>query len=157
MTPTRPWRGAGGRLSGVREAWVRRLARLVEQHARDKQHLGVHSLIEEMLTSVQVLSTQSPLERQIARIGEKLILNQLLRLAQGEGVMSQVSAIALFKINQIEDYVGVLSEKETGAEQQAHYIYMLEQIRRFRINPEAWKMPEALSLPDGAPIGCGGE
>ncbi|MCB0612250.1 MAG: zinc-dependent metalloprotease [Phaeodactylibacter sp.] len=132
-----------------------RLARLVEQHARDERHLSVHSLIEEMLTSVQVLSTQSPLEKQIARIGEQLILNQLLRLAQGAGVMSQVSAIAQAKANQIEDYAGVLSEKETDVEQQAHYIYMLEQIRRFKDNPGAWKMPEACPLPDGAPIGCG--
>ena len=132
-----------------------RLARLVEQHARDDRQLSVHSLIEEMLTSVQVSSTQSALEKQIARIGEKLVLNQLLHLTQGDGVMAQVSAMAWFKINQIEDYVSVLSEKEAEAEQQAHYMYMLEQIRRFRDNPEAWKMPEARPLPDGAPIGCG--
>ncbi|MCB0583508.1 MAG: zinc-dependent metalloprotease [Phaeodactylibacter sp.] len=133
-----------------------RLARLVEQHARDEEHLGVSYLIEEMLTSVQVYGDYTPLEKQIARIGEKLILHQLLRLAQGKEVMSQVSAIALFKIHQIEDYVDVLLAKEEDVQQQAHYIYMLEQIRRFRDNPEAWAMPGARPLPDGAPIGCGG-
>ncbi|MCB0596342.1 MAG: zinc-dependent metalloprotease, partial [Phaeodactylibacter sp.] len=133
-----------------------RLARLVEQHARNEAQLSVNYLIEEMLVSVQVLGTQSPLEKQIARIGEKLILHQLLRLAQGEEVMSQVSAIALFKANQLEDYIDILLGREEEAEQQAHYIYMLEQIRRFKNDPGAWKMPEALPLPDGAPIGCGG-
>lgn len=132
-----------------------RLARLVEQHARDEEQLDVNYLIEEVLTSVQVHSDQSPLEKQIARIGEKLALHQLLRLAQGGEVMSQVSAIALFKANQIEDYVEVLLGKEEDVEQQAHYIYMLEQIRRFKNDPEAWKMPDARQLPDGAPIGCG--
>ncbi|MCB0583875.1 MAG: zinc-dependent metalloprotease [Phaeodactylibacter sp.] len=132
-----------------------RLARLVEQHARDEEQPSVNYLIEEMLTAVQVYSDQSPLEKQIARIGEKLILHQLLRLAKGDEVMSQVSAIAMFKVNQLEDYVSILPDKESDVEQQAHYLYMLEQIRRFRNNPEAWKMPEALPLPDGAPIGCG--
>lgn len=132
-----------------------RLARLVEQHARDEEQLSVNYLIEEMLTSVQVYNEYNPLEKQIARIGEKLILHQLLRLAQGREVMSQVSALAWFKINQLEEYVDVLLEREEDVEQQAHYIYMLEQIRRFRNNPEAWTMPEGRPLPDGAPIGCG--
>lgn len=132
-----------------------RLARLVEQHARDEKHLSVSYLVEEMLASVQVRSEQSPLEKQIARIGEKLVLHQLLRLAQGNDVMSQVSALALLKARQIEDRVDTLSGREEDAEQQAHYVYMLEQIRRFKNNPEAWKMPAARPLPDGAPIGCG--
>lgn len=132
-----------------------RLARLVEQHARDEKQPDVNYLIEEMLASVQVQSDQSSLEKQIARIGEKLVLHQLLRLAQGTGIMPQVSATALFKINQIEGHADTLLSSEEDVEQQAHYTYLLEQVRRFKNGPEAWKMPEAQPLPDGAPIGCG--
>ena len=132
-----------------------RLARLVEQRSRNPEGIEINYLLDALFTYVQVLSSQSPMEQEIARAEEKVLVNHLLVLAAGKDVMPQVSAIAQLRVADLEAYTQKLLDRETAPQQRAHYTYLLEQIRRFRKDPAGWILPAELALPDGSPIGCG--
>jgi len=129
-----------------------RLARVVEQHARDGKRLSLNDLFEQLLESVKVKS-DSDYEKEIARNNEKLVLHHLLNLAGDESVMRQVRAIALLKVNELENR----TETGSNVDQQAHLLYLKEQIRMFKNNPAEYKLPTIQAMPDGQPIGCDSE
>jgi hypothetical protein len=130
-----------------------RLARVVEQHARDGKRLSLDNIFEQLLQAVAVKSNNSDYEKEIARNNEKLVLHHLLNLAGDDNVMKQVRATALLKINELESK----NESASNPEQQAHVAYVKEQIRMFKNNPSDYKLPTIQAMPDGQPIGCSSE
>jgi hypothetical protein len=130
-----------------------RLARLVEQHARDPNSLSIHELLDELGEAVKVNGSAAPIEREIARNNQKMFVFRLLRLAGDEKIMRQVAAAAWFKIAHLERQLEMDTAREPA--QMAHVFYLREQIGLFRRQPSEWKMPATPSMPDGAPIGCG--
>jgi hypothetical protein len=133
-----------------------RLARLVEQHARDNSRLSPNELFEELLNTVKVSNAAVPFEQEIARITEKLAVQYLMGLAADKEVMQQVSAMAWLTINQLENQIKTRASRANTAGQRAHDAYLLKQIAEFERSPSAYAMPEVPDLPDGSPIGCGG-
>ena len=132
-----------------------RLARLIEQSARDNTRLSALTVINRTLARSSVKSGYSSFESEIARMVEKLVVHRLLQLAGDQQVMRQVSALAWYKINQLEkQYTDALTEP-SSTEQAMHHTYLLEQIAQFKKEPGDYKMPPAPSMPDGSPIGCG--
>lgn len=132
-----------------------RLARVVEQHARDNNRLSLPELLDEVLKAAAVKLDQFPYEQEIERLVEKLVVHQLLRLAGDEKVMQQVSAVALYKINQLETQLETQLKETRSPNQLAHITYLQAQIDQFKRDPKSYKVPEAPALPDGSPIGCG--
>lgn len=130
-----------------------RLARVVEQHARDSKRLSLDDLFNQLLDAVKVKNEYSEYEKEIARNNEKLLLLHLLDLAGDKEVMKAVSAAALLKINEMENR----TDSSFNPEQQAHVAYLKEQIRMFKNDPSAYKLPTIQTLPDGQPIGCDSE
>lgn len=133
-----------------------RLARVVEQHARDHSRLSLSELIDQTLKAAAVKLDQLPYDQEIERVVEKLVVHQLLRLAGDEKIMQQVSAVALYKINQLETQLEAQLKSTRSPNQSAHVTYLLTQIDQFKRDPKAYQVPEAPELPDGSPIGCGG-
>jgi len=132
-----------------------RLARVVEQHAREEQRLSLPELMDELLSAVRVDGQDIAFEQELSRITEKLALQYLLRLAGDKEVMRQVSAVAWLKVNELEqEYDKRINQANTG-NQLAHYTYLKAQIGQFKQHPQTYKMPEVPDLPDGSPIGCG--
>lgn len=132
-----------------------RLARVVEQHARDKQRLSLPELMDELLSAVRVNSQDAAFEQELSRITEKLALQYLLRLAGDQKVMRQVSAVAWLKVNELEQEYGKRINQSTTDNQLAHYTYLKAQITQFKQHPQNYELPEVPELPDGSPIGCG--
>ncbi len=132
-----------------------RLARVVEQHARDNRRLSLYELMDEALSSVRVDSKSSSYEQELARITEKLAVQYILQLAGDADVMRQVSAVAWLKVNELEKRLQQQVGYTQDPSQLAHYTYLLEQIAQFKKRPADYKMPPAPGLPDGSPIGCG--
>ena len=84
---------------------------------------------------------------------EKSLVLHVLNLAGDKEINQQVSAHALLRLTQIEKYLlGRLIVEDIN--QRAHYEYLREQLRSFRADPAAYKVPAAPAMPDGAPIGC---
>jgi hypothetical protein len=134
-----------------------RLARMIEHRARDPKRLSVNDMMDQILSAVKVQKAQTPFEQEIARANEKLVFNRLMQLAGDTGTAPQVSAIALFKLNEMEKRLEQQAGYADDVDQGAHYTWLLHQLRRFRENPSIFKLPPAPVLPDGAPIGCGHE
>lgn len=132
-----------------------RLARLVEQHARDNSRLSANEVIKMALAAVKHQPSMSGFETALALMAEKAMYHQLLNLAGDKSIMRQVSALALLHLSMAES--DILRPLPTDAfDIAAHKLYIMEQIRQFRANPDGYKVPEAPIMPDGAPIGCGG-
>jgi hypothetical protein len=131
-----------------------RLARIVEQNARDNTRLSAYQLMDELLTAVRAKKEQSPFHQELARMTEKLAVNGLLQLAGDKQIMQQVSAIAWLKVNEQEKRLEQLAAFTQEPAPQAHYTWLLEQIRQFKRDPDRYKTPETMQMPDGAPIGC---
>jgi hypothetical protein len=132
-----------------------RLARMIEHRARDPKRLSVNDMIDQILSAVKVRKAQTALEQEISRATEKVVVNRLLQLAGDQNIQPQVSAIAAFKLNELEKRLEQQVGYADDVDQGAHYTWLLQQIRRFRQDPAAFKLPPSPVLPDGAPIGCG--
>jgi hypothetical protein len=132
-----------------------RLARMIEHRARDPKRLSVNDMIDQILSAAKVQKAQTPMEQEIARSTEKVVVSRLLQLAGEQSIQPQVSAIAAFKLNELEKRLEQQAGYAEDVDQGAHYLWLLQQIRRFKSNPATFKLPPAPILPDGAPIGCG--
>ncbi len=130
-----------------------RLARVLEQHARNSQSPSVMEVFDQVFDSFQNAKELNAFQQEISRLSEKAALQHLLQLAGDREIQQQVSALALQKIRQLDSVYERLLYK-TDSSQEAHYRYLLEQIRLFRDNPSQYKVPPMPALPDGAPIGC---
>ena len=132
-----------------------RLARVVEQSARDNERLSLYELMDNLLSAVRVDSKDTPYEQELSRLVEKLTIQHLLQLAGDTKIMRQVSAMAWLKINEMEKRLTQQVSFTQDSNQLAHYTYLLEQINLFKRKPSDYQMPPSPSMPDGSPIGCG--
>lgn len=130
-----------------------RLARLVEQSARQKIDFNLNDYLDQILTQVVVRTEQTPFEQEVARMTQKLLLNHLLRLAAYQDGQQQVNAVILAKLNDLR----LVWSAYTGSDIQqiAHYTYLFHQLKQFTDDPKDFKMPALPKTPDGQPIGCG--
>ncbi len=130
-----------------------KLARVVEQHARDNSQLSLTALMTKIEAGIVDAPTTNGLETAISRNNEKLFLRKLLQLAGNPKGNQQVTAVALLRVNKMASNLN--SRNSSDAAVQAHQAYMAHQISQFKKDPSGFKLPEAPSLPDGSPIGCG--
>ncbi len=130
-----------------------RLARVVEQSARDSKRLSLDDLLTQLMKTVEVRNSYSSYEQEIARSIEKMVFHHLLNLAADATVMRQVRATALLKLNEWE----VRNVTSINTAQRAHLAYLKEQIKTFKNHPSEYKLPNIPALPDGQPIGCASE
>lgn len=131
-----------------------RLARLVEQHARDNNRMSIYDMFDELLAQVSAKADYTSFDQEIARMVEKLVVENILGLAANNNGMKQVTAAALYKINLLEKtYEQTLTSIDDAA-QLAHFGYLLREIKLFKDHPEKYEPSPGADLPDGSPIGC---
>ncbi|MDX2248948.1 MAG: zinc-dependent metalloprotease [Bacteroidia bacterium] len=131
-----------------------RAARLVEFHARDSKYPGLGAVIDQIILATWKTTQGNSYAAEINREVETLVLHHLMNLAASTEVTPQVRAVALLKIDQIEDWISQNLALLKEENQLAHYNMSLLEIEQFRRAPEKFQMPQAPELPDGAPIGC---
>jgi len=134
-----------------------RLTRLVEQYARDpEQRLSLGAYLDKVIHAVEVSPAAPTFHQEIARMTEKLVLQHLLELAGDNGIMRQVSAVARWKVAEMEQRLQTTQASAKDPNQGAHYVYLLDEIARYKANPAAYQVPPSPAMPDGSPIGCDG-
>lgn len=134
---------------------AQRMARLVEQHARDPQRLSANDVMNALLDAVGQKRENTSFEKEIGRMTEKLAVTHILRLAGDQDIMRQVSALALLKINELERKLEQQASYTQDPAQMAHILYLQNLINQFKDDPTEFEVPEIPSMPDGSPIGCG--
>jgi hypothetical protein len=132
-----------------------RLARVVEQHGRNPERMSLYELLDEVLVAAAKRKGMTAMEQELARMVEKEVAHQLLRLAADKKGMRQVSGTAMLKIDELEQKVGDRLGYVKTPEEQAHLYYIRSMIQQYKGNPSMFKLPEPMPMPDGSPIGCG--
>jgi len=130
-----------------------RLARVLEHHARNPLSPSVNEVLDQVFATVLPRAGLSPLQQEIQRTIEKSALQHLLQLAGDRSIQQQVSAIALQKSEALAADFALKANSGDPA-QQAHWKYLVEQVRLFKADPGQYKVPAMPAMPDGAPIGC---
>lgn len=130
-----------------------RMTRVIEQSARVEGRMDIFAVFDKLFASVGAKSGQSGLEQEIGRMTEKLALQHLLGLAGDRNIMQQVTAAALYQTMQLEEQYSAAMKSGTPA-QKSHYLYLYNEIQKYKANPAEYKTPAIPSLPDGSPIGC---
>jgi hypothetical protein len=136
-----------------------RLARVIEQHARDPKRLSIGQLLDRIFVGIHQKTGTNEFHRELSRMVEKVALQKLLELAGDRRIMQQVSAAALQKVVQLKNEYsaqrGGVGNLINSVDLKAHSRYCLQQIEQFLAQPASYKVPELPALPDGSPIGCG--
>ncbi|HKK74936.1 MAG TPA: zinc-dependent metalloprotease [Saprospiraceae bacterium] len=130
-----------------------RLTRIIEQHARDQGHMDIFELFEGLANAVGAQPGQTPMEKEIGRMTEKLAVQHILNLAGDDGIMQQVSAAAMYQAKMLGERYNTT---QSDPAQAAHYLYLGNMIRNFFEDPSGFETPDIPAMPDGSPIGCGG-
>ena len=132
-----------------------RLARLVEQSARDNNAMTIFEVMRMLRRKARtrrVNNYLTPMENEIARVVEKTIVQHLIQLAANQKINQQVSATAARMLTDWIPGDGAVTNDYTPAA--SHYHYIRRQIRQFLDRPDLVKPQEWPKLPDGSPIGC---
>ncbi|WP_235941009.1 zinc-dependent metalloprotease [Cyclobacterium roseum] len=129
-----------------------RASRLISQSALDDNQLRLEEYLDLILEATWKTTTITSYQAEIKRSVDKLILQHLMELAIQPSGSSQVRAIALAKTEELKTWI--LEQRTRDFAQKAHLDYCLDQLEKFKLNPEDKIMIlEPLPAPAGAPIG----
>jgi len=153
-----------------------RASRLVEDHARDSQQLG----LEEVLDAVLAATWRSPrlkgIDAETQFTLDNVILNHLLQLAAGGGgagqspgaafpagfslnesrsdaASGQARALALAEIGKLEKWLKASPSAAESPESAAHRAAAIAEIEQFKREPTKFAAAPELPVPPGQPIG----
>ncbi len=126
-----------------------RAARLVEQHGMQSDLPGLGTVIDQLIEATWKKQPGQGYLDMIQGTTSSIMLKQLLALAVDKTATPTVNGIAIHKINELEKWLKTASRQlQTGTAE-----YGLSVIAQFRRDPQAFKIPVNLELPDGSPIG----
>jgi hypothetical protein len=129
-----------------------RAARLIAQHARNPQQPDLADILETLIENTWYQQYPDPYDAEVNRTVSKLVLNHLMDLYQQEISTGQVKAIVLAAILELDGWLKARMNTPDRNDQ-AHYLYAREMIKKFREQPLLFKPPEVKELPMGSPIG----
>jgi len=128
-----------------------RAARLVNHHALNQELPGLEEVIETLISATFKNQPNMPYEQEAQRVVNVVVLNRLLALAADTRTAPQSKAIALLKIEELDDWLKTQKPEEYA--QKAHYFLCRQKIKQFEKNPDSYKITPAIKIPNGAPIG----
>jgi hypothetical protein len=130
-----------------------RAARLVNHHALNNQMPALEEVVDKLVNATWKNGNRAGYLGEIARLVDRLALQQLAALAAGKENAGQVRAVATAKIGELKGWLADQSKKEPDAAQRAHFAFALGQIKEFESNPAGLDVTAPLPVPAGAPIG----
>jgi hypothetical protein len=130
-----------------------RAARLVNHHALNAQMPALEEVVDKVVNATWKNGNRAGYPGEIARLVDRLALQQLAALAAGKENAGQVRAVATAKIGELKGWLTDQAKKESDAAQRAHFAFALSQIKEFETNPAGLDVTAPLPVPAGAPIG----
>ncbi len=130
-----------------------RASRLIEYNSRDSSQPGLTIVIDRLITSTWKASRLTGYPGEIQRVVEKVVMYNLLALAADNRASEQARAIAILKLDELNNWIFSRVKAEKGANRKAHLTYSRMQIEKFLSNPEGTEINKPAAPPDGSPIG----
>jgi hypothetical protein len=126
---------------------------MVEYNSRNINLPGFEKIINDLIGDTWKKTYKNPYYSQINRVVSMELLNQMLQLAENSSASTQVRAITLSGIYQLEKFLQSKYRSEKSETEKAHLLFGLECIKRFKDNPGLFKPDNPDPLPLGSPIG----
>lgn len=129
-----------------------RATRLVQQKAMDNTQIGLTDVIEMAIQQTFMMTYASSYHLQLNYATENQLVYALMDLFKSNNASAQARSEALRGLKMIKMIVSD-SSSEATAETAAHHAYLNLIIDQFMDNPQELQLQDALSPPDGSPIG----
>jgi len=114
---------------------------------------GFVELTDDLLRATWFASHRSGIDGEIQRQTNSLALERLMMLAVNNDADTQVRAIALDAINQLDNWLALRAASENDSSWRAHYGFARFQIEQMRNDPSSVEQIEPVTVPPGEPIG----
>ena len=131
-----------------------RLARLINQKMYDPDHLGLSEYMDALVSGVVSMETGDMQTAELKMMAEKQLVEHLIMAAARTSGQAQVSASALFSLDNIVRRFNQEMSASGDASRQAHLTYIQKRISDFKNDPAAFEPADEAELPPGSPIGC---
>jgi Met-zincin/Domain of unknown function (DUF5117) len=132
-------------------------ARLVQAHGFDPQQLGLGEVIDQLLATTWKSAGKPARLAAVERVVDDVVLDELIKLATDETAATEVRAMALLKLTDLQYWLTHRPREATAPpddEQRAHYAFAAAQIHRFEQQPaDLLKPTKPATTPPGPPIG----
>lgn len=130
-----------------------RADRLVQYAARDATLPSLSEVIDRLLGATFRRTPEKGLAEEVRRVIAHVTAHHLMALSVNESAHSQVRAVAMAKLEQLETWLSGQQPNDAGL--RAHYRYEAGRIRQFLKDPKAVKLDaeKPLEPPPGQPIG----
>ncbi len=135
---------------------AQRMGRLIGQHSINPNQPSIFEVLDNVLNATWKAELGATTQdREIQRMVQRLILNELMQLAMNDRASGQVKAVAYSTILDLESWLSSkIKAGNISKDMLAHYRMSLFQIGQFKTNPASVKIPQPAKIPDGSPIGC---
>jgi hypothetical protein len=134
-----------------------RLARIALQHARDPYQLSLSTYLETLINSTVKASQQNGYNGTIHRAVNQVMMKNLLAAAASSNNTPDVTAALTFYLNHLESWLTQQSQNSLRSQSYqpatAHYLNLMNMIKKFGENPALFDSPRVPYTPPGAPIG----
>ena len=127
-----------------------RASRLVAHKSLNKNQLGFVELVDELVAKTINKTHKDTYYQELQNVINTQVLEQLFYVATNKNQYQQVTAIVLFKLDEIKS---ILQNKKTVGVQKIYNAAMVQMIEGFIKNPTSFKKTAAPQIPDGSPIG----
>ena len=135
-----------------------RLERANQQSLVNADIAGASEILSSITQTTWKSSLENGLNAEIKIAVEKRVLFHLFNLVASD-IAESVKEAAFFELAQLEAWLK--SKKTSNTLLKAHYMHSLFLMEQFKKNPADFKIPDAVTPPDGSPIGmdrmCGFE
>jgi hypothetical protein len=130
-----------------------RAARLVEFAARDCHYPGLGEVIGTVLSAAWKSGSEGGYRSEIHRTVDIGALYHLMALVANQNAASQARAIALLKLEELAQWLKQAIPETTDSNQQAHYVFGMDQIKRFREDPTKLPLPQPAEARQASQLG----
>ncbi|MDH5366868.1 MAG: zinc-dependent metalloprotease, partial [Cyclobacteriaceae bacterium] len=125
-----------------------RANRLVEYNARNPQQPGLSKVIDILVSATWKTARKKGYHREVQHVTEVSMLNSLFDLGVDNRCTSQVKAIVLYKLEELQKWI-----IENIAKDVEHFNWVNHQIELFKTSPDKFETENIIELPAGSPIG----
>jgi hypothetical protein len=130
-----------------------RAARLIAAHSRLAESPGFDELAASLLRATWYAGQRAATDGEIQRTVNSLVLERLMLLAVNQAADTQVRAIALDAIEELDAWLAIHGAREKDGQWRAHYRLARHRIARMLEDPASVEALAPVVAPPGSPIG----
>ena len=131
-----------------------RAARLIEQHARNRDSPGLEDVLDAVIAATWKARREPGLRGEVGRVVDQVALFDLIALSRSIAASAQTRAVANLQLQALKGWAAAAAAQTRDPAERAHLAYCEQQISELQKEPRRLEAPPS-EPPDGPPIGAG--